>query len=225
MDAMSSDATSSDSSFDAVTDASAAQTDDGSTGQTVENVERTAAELEAAGASRGTLGDVANSLGISSAVALRALRGADEIKPRMAQHVREAAERLHFPLEELSGETEHRGVVAVLVNTMRNTWISDLVRSIRIELAATGRTAVVVPTRRRLPEYPVAVDEDAIENLVHLGVDGFLMISDLADMDEVLEATGNRPWSGSAAPRSSSAGSTPSASTTRSARASWSITW
>ncbi len=196
MGAMSSDASSSDSSLDPVTDAAAARTDDGSTGQTVENVESTAAELDAAGASRGTLGDVANSLGISSAVALRALRGAEEIKPQLAGRVREAAERLHFPLEELSEETEHRGVVAVLVNTMRNTWISDLVRAIRIELAATGRTAVVVPTRRRLPEYPVAVDTDAIENLVHLGVDGFLMVSDLADMDSVLEATGNRPLVG-----------------------------
>ena len=40
------------------------------------------------------------------------------------------------------------------------------------------------------------MDTDAIENLVHLGVDGFLMVSDLADMDEVLEATGNRPLVG-----------------------------
>lgn len=196
MEAMSSDATSSDSSLDPHNDAAAAEADDGSTGQMVEDVESTAAEIDADGASRGTLRDVANSLGISSAVALRALRGADEIKPRMVERVREAAERLNFPLEELSGETEHRGVVAVLVNTMRNTWISDLVRSIRIELAATGRTAVVVPTRRRLPEYPVAVDTDAIENLVHLGVDGFLMVSDLADMDEVFEVTGNRPLVG-----------------------------
>ncbi|ATG52367.1 LacI family transcriptional regulator [Brachybacterium vulturis] len=148
------------------------------------------------GEDRGTLRDVANSLGISSAVALRALRGSDEIKPQMARRVRETAERLRFPLEELSGETEHRGVVAVLVNTMRNTWISDLVRAIRIELAATGRTAVVVPTRRRIPEYPVAADTDAIEDLVHLGVDGFLMVSDLADMDHVLESTAGRPFVG-----------------------------
>src|SRR5699024_7072138 len=115
-----------------------------------------------------------SSLGISSAVALRALRGADEIMPQLAGRVRQTAERLRFPLEELSGETEHRGVVAVLVNTMRNTWISDLVRASRIELSATGRTAVVVPTRRRIPEYPVAADTDAIEDLVRLGVDGFL---------------------------------------------------
>jgi len=148
------------------------------------------------GQDRGTLRDVANSLGISSAVALRALRGSGEIKPLMASRVQEAAERLRFPLEELSEETEHRGVVAVLVNTMRNTWISDLVRSIRIELAATGRTAVVVPTRRRLPEYPVAADTDAIEDLVRLGVDGFLMISDLADMDRVLESASGRPFVG-----------------------------
>ena len=148
------------------------------------------------GQDRGTLSDVANSLGISSAVALRALRGSDEIKPQLAGRVRETAERLRFPLEELSGETEHRGVVAVLVNTMRNTWISDLVRAIRIELSATGRTAVVVPTRRRIPEYPVAADTDAIEDLVRLGVDGFLMISDLADMEHVLESTAGRPFVG-----------------------------
>lgn len=171
---MSSDATSSDESPDPALDA----------------------ERSADGGDRGTLKDVANSLGISSAVALRALRGADEIKPLMATRVREAAERLRFPLEELSGETEHRGVVAVLVNTMRNTWISDLVRSIRIELAATGRTAVVVPTRRRIPEYPVAADTDAIEDLVRLGVDGFLMVSDLAEMDHVLEAAAGRPFVG-----------------------------
>lgn len=193
MGAMSSDATSSEGSLDPTSDSAAPHDDEGSTGQVVENVQSTAEELRDDGQGRGTLRDVANSLGISSAVALRALRGSDEIKPQMMRRVRETAERLDFPLEELSEETEHRGVVAVLVNTMRNTWISDLVRAIRIELTATGRTAVVVPTRRRVPEYPVAADTDAIENLVHLGVDGFLMISDLADMDSVLEAAGNRP--------------------------------
>ncbi|WP_341855126.1 hypothetical protein [Brachybacterium sp. GPGPB12] len=66
---MSSDATSSDSSLDPHNDAAAAEADDGSTGQMVEDVESTAAEIDADGASRGTLRDVANSLGISSAVA------------------------------------------------------------------------------------------------------------------------------------------------------------
>lgn len=146
---------------------------------------------------RGTLRDVASSLGISSAVALRALQGSAEIKPQMRARVLEEAERLRFPLEEVSAEGAHtRGVVAVLVNTMRNTWISDLVRSIRIELAATGRTAVVVPTRRRIPEYPVAADTEAISSLLDLGVDGFLMISDLADLENALAATGDRPLVG-----------------------------
>ncbi|MGY5763649.1 LacI family DNA-binding transcriptional regulator [Brachybacterium sp. DNPG3] len=142
---------------------------------------------------RATLRDVADAEGISSAVALRALRGTDDIRPQLAVRVREAAERMNFPLDELAGEDDHRGVVAVLVNTMRNTWISDLVRAIRIELTATGRSAVVVPTRRRVPEYPVAADTDAIENLVHLGVDGFLMVSDPADVEGVLTAVGDRP--------------------------------
>lgn len=147
-------------------------------------------------AGRGTLRDVADSLGISSAVALRALRGMDDIRPQLRTRVHEEAERLGFPLEELSAAGDHRGVVAVLVNTMRNTWISDLVRAIRIELAATGRSAIVVPTRRRIPEYPVAADTEAVQSLVQLGVDGFLMVSDLHDMDSVLEATGDRPFVG-----------------------------
>ncbi|MBE9403998.1 LacI family transcriptional regulator [Brachybacterium sp. p3-SID1565] len=170
---------------------------DGSTGQVVEQEDKVAGSIaQDEGPTRGTLRDVADSLGISSAVALRALRGTDDIRPLMATRVREAAERLNFPLEELADEDSHHGVVAVLVNTMRNTWISDLVRAIRIELTATGRSAVVVPTRRRVPEYPVAADTEAIESLVRLGVDGFLMISDLADMDSVLEATGDRPFVG-----------------------------
>ncbi len=194
---MSSDASaSSDETIDPGSDTGTPPGEGGRSGQVVEGVDETAAELARSGQERGTLRDVADSLGISSAVALRALRGAEEIKPLMASKVRETAERLHFPLEELSGEADHRGVVAVLVNTMRNTWISDLVRAIRIELAATGRSAVVVPTRRRIPEYPVAADTDAIESLVDLGVDGFLMISDLADMDTVLEATAGRPFVG-----------------------------
>lgn len=170
---------------------------EGTTGQVVEQGEEVAESIaQDSGPSRGTLRDVADSLGISSAVALRALRGTDDIRPRLAERVREEAERLHFPLEELAGETDHRGVVAVLVNTMRNTWISDLVRAIRIELTATGRSAVVVPTRRRVPEYPIAADTDAIESLVELGVDGFLMISDLADADRVMESVGDRPFIG-----------------------------
>lgn len=151
---------------------------------------------------RGTLRDVADSIGISSATALRALRGLDDIRPSMRSHVHEVAEQLHFPLDSIADEQSHQGVVAVLVNTMRNTWISDLVRAIRIELSASGRTAVVVPTRRRVPEYPVAADTDAIENLVRLGVDGFLMISDLHDMDSVIQAVAGRPLVGIGCSRS-----------------------
>ena len=114
---------------------------------------------------RATLTEVANSLGITAAVALRALRGESDINSRLVTSVRETAERLHYPLEDLAQEDDHRGVVAVLVNTMRNTWISDLVRSIRIELAATGRHVVVVPTRRRMPEYPVTLEEETISSL------------------------------------------------------------
>src|SRR5699024_10818296 len=100
-----------------------------STDRANEQDEQHAASLgDDADPSRGTLRDVADSLGISSAVALRALRGLDDIKPQMKERVRETAERLRYPLEELAEETDQRGVVAVLVNTMRNTWISDLVR-------------------------------------------------------------------------------------------------
>ena len=175
-------------------DAATSQTTD----QIIEQEDQVAdSSAEDSGPSRATLRDVADSLGISPTTALRALRRSPEIKPQMVQRVHEAAERLHFPLEDLS-ESAHKdkGVVAVLVNTMRNTWISDLVRAIRIEVAATGRTAVVVPTRRRMPEYPVAADTDAISSLVDLGVDGFLMVSDLADMDSAIEATGDRPFVG-----------------------------
>src|SRR5699024_6657504 len=187
---------SSDCTVDPASDSRAPRGDEGASGQVVENVDRTASELDDAGQQRGTLRDVADSLGISSAVALRALRGAEESKPRMATRVREAADRLRCPCEEVGEETHHRGVVAVLVQPMRSAWISDLVRAIRIELTATGRSAVVVPTRLRVPEYPVAADTEAIESLVQLGVDGFLMISDLADMDGVLAATADRPFVG-----------------------------
>lgn len=142
---------------------------------------------------RATLTEVANTLGISAAVALRALRGESDINQKFVTTVHDAAERLNYPLEDLTNEDDHRGVVAVLVNTMRNTWISDLVRSIRIELAATGRHVVVVPTRQRMPEYPVAIDDSTIASLVNLGVDGFIMASELPELDKVFAAVGNRP--------------------------------
>ncbi|WP_165831769.1 LacI family DNA-binding transcriptional regulator [Brachybacterium endophyticum] len=177
--------------------------DEGATDQVVEQGESVRESVASdQGPTRGTLRDVADSLGISSAVALRALRDLDDIRPQLKTRVREAAERLDFPLEELAGEDAHKGVVAVLVNTMRNTWISDLVRAIRIELSATGRSAVVVPTRRRVPEYPIAADTDAVRSLVDLGVDGFLMVSDLHDVDSVIEATAGRPFVGIGCSRS-----------------------
>lgn len=193
-----------DGRIDAHTDAEQDQGGTPLTDQIVEQGDQVAAEIaEEKGPARGTLRDVANSLGISSAVALRALRGAEDIKPQLKHRVREAADRLQYPVDEVSAETAHsNGVVAVLVNTMRNTWISDLVRSIRIELAATGRTAIVVPTRRRIPEYPVAADTEVISSLLDLGVDGFCMISDLADLESALEATGDRPLVGIGCSRS-----------------------
>lgn len=178
--------------IDAHSDAEEGRTEH--TDQVIDQVERVEESIaKDGGPTRGTLRDVADSLGISSAVALRALRGEKEIRPLLRTRVQEAAERLGFPMEELAAEADHNGVIAVLVNTMRNTWISDLVRAIRIELAATGRSVVVVPTRRRVPEYPVAADTDAIESLVRLGVDGFLMVSDLQDLENALGATGDRP--------------------------------
>lgn len=193
-----------DGRIDAHTDAEQDQGGTPLTDQIVEQGDQVAAEIaEEKGPARGTLRDVANSLGISSAVALRALRDAEDIKPQLKDRVREAADRLRYPVDEVSAETAHsNGVVAVLVNTMRNTWISDLVRSIRIELAATGRTAIVVPTRRRIPEYPVAADTEVISSLLDLGVDGFCMISDLADLESALEATGDRPLVGIGCSRS-----------------------
>lgn len=143
--------------------------------------------------SRATLTEVANTLGITAAVALRALRGESDINSKLVNAVKETAERLNYPLEDLTKEDDHRGVVAVLTNTMRNTWISDLVRSIRIELAATGRHVVVVPCRQRMPEYPVTLDKQAISSLVKLGVDGFIMASELPELDKVFEAVGSRP--------------------------------
>jgi DNA-binding LacI/PurR family transcriptional regulator len=175
----------------------------GLTDQVVEHESAVSASIaQDQGPTRGTLRDVADSLGISSAVALRALRDLDDIRPKLKKRVHEAAERLDFPLGELADDRSHKGVVAVLVNTMRNTWISDLVRAIRIELTATGRSAVVVPTRQRVPEYPIAADTEAIRSLVDLGVDGFLMVSDLHDMDSVLEATADRPFVGIGCSRS-----------------------
>ncbi|GEM_PF-138243 len=193
-----SDSMTGDGRIDAHSDIAAENDGTQHTDQIVEQTETVAEEIaQEKGPTRGTLRDVANSLGISSAVALRALRGADDIKPRLRARVEETAARLDYPVEEVASETAHsNGVVAVLVNTMRNTWISDLVRSIRIELAATGRTAVVVPTRRRIPEYPVAADTEVITSLLDLGVDGFCMISDLADLENALEATGDRPLVG-----------------------------
>lgn len=193
---MSNDASSiqGEGSVDPTNDAASGMGEVPATDQIIEQGDRVEASIRAdEGPSRGTLRDVADSLGVSSAVALRALRGMGDIRPLLRDRVREAAERLNFPLEELAEEDDHRGVVAVLVNSMRNTWISDLVRAARIELAATGRTVVVVPTRRRVPEYPVAADLEVVESLVHLGVDGFLTVSDLRDMEQVLEATGDRP--------------------------------
>ncbi|WP_084253097.1 LacI family DNA-binding transcriptional regulator [Devriesea agamarum] len=158
-----------------------------------DTVARTIAEQTASGQRRATLKDVAASLGISTAVALRALRGESDITHKLVSRVHDEAERLNFPLEEVSAEEDRNGVVAVLVNTMRNTWISDLVRAIRIELSATGRSVVVVPTRRRLPEFPIAADTEAIEAVRKLGVDGFVMVSELSDIDTILDCVGSTP--------------------------------
>ncbi|MGQ4531731.1 LacI family DNA-binding transcriptional regulator [Dermabacteraceae bacterium P13138] len=142
---------------------------------------------------RASLKDVAGSLGITSAVALRALRGESDISPKMVERAKEAAERLGYPLSEVEAEEHRNGVVAILVNTMRNTWISDLVRAIRIELSATGRSVVVAPTRRRVPEFPIAADVESIRSIRALGVDGFILISDLADTENIMEAIGDTP--------------------------------
>lgn len=166
------------------------------TDQLVEDVDRVQEEIAehtTAGEQRASLREVAASLGISTAVALRALRGESEISDRLVGRVQEAAKQLHYPLEDVHREENRRGVVAILVNTMRNPWISDIVRSVRIELTATSRAAFVVPTRRRVPEVPIASDLEAIRAIKDLGVDGFIILSELADSEQVIDIIGDTP--------------------------------
>lgn len=142
---------------------------------------------------RTTLAEIGQTLGITDAVALRALRGEADINSKLIGIVRSTAESMNYPVSAIAAEGEQNGIVAVLVNTMRNTWISDLVRAIRIELAASGRHVVVVPTRQRMPEYPVSLDETTIYALTKLGVDGFILASEIPELEKVFEAVGDKP--------------------------------
>lgn len=162
----------------------------------VENVDRVKAHIErrtSAAVARATLRDLANSLGISQNTALQALRAESGVSAKMQGRVREAAETLNFPTRSIAPAGEIRGTVAILTNTMRNPIISDLVRAVRIELTVTGYTAMVIPTRQRLPEVPVALDTEAVQAVKKLGVSGYIMLSDLTDIDRTLEIIDDAP--------------------------------
>src|SRR5699024_12724239 len=119
MEAMSSDAS---TPSDGTTDpASEAARPPGGTDRAIEPDEQvtTSNGEDDEGPSRGTLRDVADSLGISRAVALRALRGLDDIKPQKRERVGETAERLHYRLEEQVEEADARRMLAGLCCTMR----------------------------------------------------------------------------------------------------------
>lgn len=162
----------------------------------VENVDRVREHISRrtnATVARATLRDLANSLGISQNTALHALRRDPVISVKMQGRVHEAAEALNFPLRSVAPAGQIGGTVAILTNTMRNPIISDLVRAVRVELTVSGYTAMVVPTRQRLPEVPVVLDVEALQAIKRLGVVGYIMLSDLTDIDQALEIIGDSP--------------------------------
>jgi DNA-binding LacI/PurR family transcriptional regulator len=162
----------------------------------VENVDRVREHISRrtnAPVARATLRDLANSLGISQSTALQALRGEPQVSAKMQTRVRESAEALNFPVRSIAPAGQLNGTVAILTNTMRNPIISDLVRAVRIELTVSGYAAMVVPTRQRVPEVPVVLDAEALHAIKSLGVAGYIMLSDLTDIDQALEIIGDAP--------------------------------
>jgi DNA-binding LacI/PurR family transcriptional regulator len=132
-----------------------------------------------------TITDVARRAGVSKSLVSLVMRGARHVSPKRRAAVQEAAEALNYrPNAMARGLVQRRtGIVGVLSSDLNNPFFADVVEGIH-EQAARAGYRVLITTGNRVP----AREDDAIETLLQLRVDGLVLAGLLVESRLIVEA-------------------------------------
>jgi DNA-binding LacI/PurR family transcriptional regulator len=132
-----------------------------------------------------TITDVARRAGVSKSLVSLVMRGARHVSPKRRAAVQEAATALNYrPNAMARGLVQRRtGIVGVLSSDLNNPFFADVVEGIHEQAARTGYR-VLITTGNRIP----AREDDAIETLLQLRVDGLILAGLLVESRLIVEA-------------------------------------
>jgi DNA-binding LacI/PurR family transcriptional regulator len=139
---------------------------------------------------RPTITDVAHRAGVSKSLVSLVMRGARHVSARRRSAVLDAATALGYrPNAMARGLVQQRTrLLGVLVSDLHNPFFADVVTGVQ-DQAARGGYRVLVNTSNRV----AAQEEEAIETLMQLRVDGLILTGLLVESRLIVEASREVP--------------------------------
>lgn len=123
-------------------------------------------------ASRVTIGDIADEVGLSGAAVSMALRGSKRVSESTRKRVAEAAKQLGYIYDRGAAKlrTGHSQTIGVVVGDISNPFFGELVIGVDQALAGTGMISFLLNSR----EDP-ALQQELLNRLREQGVDGIIV--------------------------------------------------
>jgi DNA-binding LacI/PurR family transcriptional regulator len=132
-----------------------------------------------------TITDVARRAGVSKSLVSLVMRGARHVSPKRRAAVQQAAAALGYrPNAMARGLVQRRtGMLGVLLSDLHNPFFADVVEGIHEQAARSGYR-VLIATGNRVPAH----EDEAIDALLQLRVDGLILAGVLVESRLVVEA-------------------------------------
>ena len=132
-----------------------------------------------------TITDVARRAGVSKSLVSLVMRNERHVSARRREAVRKAATALGYRPNAMarSLKQRHTGILGVMVSDLHNPFFADVVDGIHDQAARSGYR-VLIDTANPL----TAQQDDAIETLLELRVDGLILAGLLAESRVIVEA-------------------------------------
>lgn len=137
-----------------------------------------------------TITDVARRAGVSKSLVSLVMRGARHVSPARRAAVLEAAAALSYRPNAMARGLKQQTtrILGVLCSDLHNPFFADVVEGVRDQAARAGYR-VLMNTGNRVP----AQEDDAIETLLELRVDGLILTSVLVESRLIVEASRQVP--------------------------------
>lgn len=145
---------------------------------------------KAKGRGKPTITDVARRAGVSKSLVSLVMRGERHVSERRREAVLAAAAALGYRINAMARGLKQRrtGLLGVMVSDLHNPFFADVVDGIQEQAARSGYRVLLNSANR-----VAAQQDEAIETLLQLRVDGLVLAGLLAESRLLVEASGELP--------------------------------